>query len=155
MASGSSCSDSRLSQGRRSFAILRGVVSPKTKKKIARRTTSRGYYSTPQWRALALACKARDGERCQLCNMGRTKKRRLHAHHILFRAECENVDALWNLITLCQVCHKALHATEQPSNRWRTVPESATKAKKPLSPAGAKEGKSGEIGDITDESSVS
>jgi 5-methylcytosine-specific restriction endonuclease McrA len=48
--------------------------------------------------------------------MGRTKKRRLHAHHILFRAE-GGEDALWNLITLCGSCHKALHAAERAAIR--------------------------------------
>jgi len=50
----------------------------------------------------------RDGYQCQKC---KTKKGKLHVHHIVFRSN-GGTDAPSNLITLCEDCHDRLHNGE-------------------------------------------
>ena len=52
------------------------------------------------------ACLSRDNYTCQHC---KAKKGTLHAHHIVYRSQGGS-DDLDNLITLCEGCHKDLHA---------------------------------------------
>lgn len=52
------------------------------------------------------ACFVRDNYTCQCC---KTKKGKLNAHHIVYRC-LGGADTLENLITLCEKCHKKLHA---------------------------------------------
>lgn len=47
----------------------------------------------------------RDGYQCKKC---KTKKGKLHVHHIVFRSN-GGTNAPNNLITLCESCHKKLH----------------------------------------------
>lgn len=47
----------------------------------------------------------RDGYQCQKC---KTKKGKLHTHHIIFRSN-GGTDTPDNLITLCEECHEKLH----------------------------------------------
>jgi hypothetical protein len=47
----------------------------------------------------------RDGYQCQKC---KTKKDKLHVHHIVFRSK-GGTDTPSNLITLCEGCHDKLH----------------------------------------------
>ena len=49
----------------------------------------------------------RDSYTCQICK-GKSKDKKLHVHHIVFRSEGGS-DAPINLITLCETCHEALH----------------------------------------------
>lgn len=49
----------------------------------------------------------RDNHTCQHCK-GKSKDKRLHVHHIIFRSNNGSDDAL-NLITLCKTCHDKLH----------------------------------------------
>ncbi|NVM01097.1 MAG: HNH endonuclease [Candidatus Helarchaeota archaeon] len=49
----------------------------------------------------------RDNYRCQYCK-GKSKDRKLHCHHIIFR-EQGGSDNPENLIVLCKTCHLALH----------------------------------------------
>jgi hypothetical protein len=48
----------------------------------------------------------RDKFRCQI--PGCIARGNLHAHHVVFRSR-QGDDAEWNLITICDVCHRALH----------------------------------------------
>lgn len=50
---------------------------------------------------------ARDGYKCQHCK-GKTRVTRLEVHHIQFKSE-NGSDEHENLITLCKVCHDAVH----------------------------------------------
>lgn len=52
----------------------------------------------------------RDGYECQHCK-GKSKDKRLHAHHIVFRSN-GGTDAPDNLIALCETCHGKLHSGE-------------------------------------------
>lgn len=52
------------------------------------------------------ACLNRDNYTCKCC---KTKKGTLHVHHIVYRSN-GGADTLDNLITLCEECHKKLHA---------------------------------------------
>lgn len=54
---------------------------------------------------LRIACLMRDGYSCQQCGK---QKGPLQAHHIVYR-EHEGKDALANLLTLCEQCHKQVH----------------------------------------------
>lgn len=49
----------------------------------------------------------RDGWRCRYQGCG--VRANLHVHHLWFRSQ-QGPDEDWNLITLCNVCHVALHA---------------------------------------------
>jgi hypothetical protein len=60
-----------------------------------------GYGNT---RAFVLS---RDGYFCRHCK-GKSKDRRLHVHHIVFRSEGES-DEAENLATLCKSCHDKVH----------------------------------------------
>lgn len=46
----------------------------------------------------------RDTFRCRYCNY----RNNLHVHHIVFRSE-QGPDETWNLVTLCNDCHEAVH----------------------------------------------
>ena len=52
------------------------------------------------------ACFVRDNYTCQCC---KTKNGKLNAHHIVYKS-LGGADTLENLITLCEKCHKKLHA---------------------------------------------
>jgi len=54
---------------------------------------------------LRMACLMRDGYSCQQCGKSNM---RLEAHHIIFQ-EQGGKDALTNLLTLCETCHKGVH----------------------------------------------
>lgn len=49
----------------------------------------------------------RDGYKCQYCK-GKHKDSKLEVHHIIYRSQGGS-DEAENLITLCHICHKALH----------------------------------------------
>lgn len=49
----------------------------------------------------------RDNYICQYCK-GKSKDKRLHCHHIIFKIN-NGSDEAENLIVLCKTCHKALH----------------------------------------------
>ena len=57
------------------------------------------------------ACLNRDDYTCQCC---KTKKGTLHAHHVIYRSQ-GGADTLDNLVTLCEECHRKLHAGELKS----------------------------------------
>lgn len=57
-----------------------------------------------RYKQLVCGVMLRDKYRCRLC--GRSSG--LHAHHIIFRSASGD-DALYNLITLCFLCHDAVH----------------------------------------------
>ena len=64
---------------------------------------------------LRLQVLRRDSWRCQYC--GATSN--LEVHHQQFRSHCGS-DSEENLITLCSVCHAAIHSSRQrTSNRDR------------------------------------
>jgi hypothetical protein len=52
----------------------------------------------------------RDEYSCQKCS-GKKKDKRLHVHHIVFRSK-GGTNSPDNLVTLCEICHKNLHANE-------------------------------------------
>ncbi len=60
---------------------------------------------TEEYRALCRSVLDRDGWKCRVCGY----RNNLACHHIIFRSEC-GVDESWNLVTLCQIHHDAVHA---------------------------------------------
>jgi 5-methylcytosine-specific restriction endonuclease McrA len=64
----------------------------------------------------------RDGHACQKC---KSKKTKLHVHHIKFRSN-GGTDTPDNLITLCESCHKKLHASEFSFKPKRSKTKHAT-----------------------------
>ena len=71
------------------------------------------------YKALCRDVLDRDGWRCRnpRCNM----RNGLHVHHVQFRSE-GGVDESWNLLTLCALCHEAIHRYELfisvPEDSW-------------------------------------
>lgn len=58
--------------------------------------------------------KKRDFYRCQLlgfANVGNHSSM-MHAHHVIYLSE-NGVDELWNLITLCDNCHRLVHSNKR------------------------------------------
>ena len=62
-------------------------------------------YTGWRWRTIAAARRAWDGHRCTRC--GATAGP-LHVHHRRPVSAGGN-HALWNLVTLCVMCHEAVH----------------------------------------------
>ena len=64
----------------------------------------------------------RDGFTCQHC---KTKKGKLHVHHIIFRSN-GGTDSPENLITLCEGCHDKLHKGEFEIKGKKSITKHAT-----------------------------
>ena len=64
----------------------------------------------------------RDGYQCQKC---KTKKGKLHVHHIVFRSN-DGTDVSSNLIVLCSDCHDKLHNGEFEIKGTRSKTKHAT-----------------------------
>lgn len=57
----------------------------------------------------------RDSNQCQICGLGLPVPHGgLHVHHIIHRSK-GGVDALENLVTLCDLCHMVTHDHMAPS----------------------------------------
>lgn len=54
----------------------------------------------------------RDMMMCQLCG----SRCNLHIHHILYRSQLRNGHFEWNLILLCERCHRIAHSDK---NKWQ------------------------------------
>lgn len=57
------------------------------------------------WREITIAVYKRDGWRCRHC---RSMSDGITPHHIVFRSQ-GGKDTLDNLLTLCFICHRAVH----------------------------------------------
>lgn len=59
------------------------------------------------------AARKRDFYKCQLIGLANTGKHTsaLHVHHIIYLSQ-NGVDELWNLITLCDHCHRVVHSNK-------------------------------------------
>lgn len=60
--------------------------------------------SPDEYKALTRIVFSRDGWRCIVCK----SRCHLHAHHIIFRSD-GGEDVSWNLATVCNSCHDAIH----------------------------------------------
>jgi hypothetical protein len=78
------------------------ISNPEVKKWDYQKGNQKGFYNV---KAYILN---RDEYRCQKC---KTKKGKLHVHHIVFRSN-GGTDTPDNLITLCEECHTKLHNGE-------------------------------------------
>lgn len=67
-------------------------------------------YSKSEWKTMIRKILARDGYRCQICGAEHKDGRKLVIHHLL-PVSCfpEFIDKEWNLVTLCDKCHKKIH----------------------------------------------
>lgn len=61
-------------------------------------------YDDVDWRKLAAAVKARDGNKCRICR----STKQLQVHHILPLSR-GGTNSQLNLITLCHACHEKRH----------------------------------------------
>lgn len=72
-------------------------------------------YHTHAWHLRRDEVRERDGWRCIDCARPRSKTVRLHAHHLVSRADwgdrSGHPDDATNLVTLCTGCHKKRHPT--------------------------------------------
>lgn len=57
-----------------------------------------------EYHALCQIVLTRDEFKCRHCGM----RSELHIHHVQFRS-AQGPDEAWNLCTLCEQCHSALH----------------------------------------------
>lgn len=53
---------------------------------------------------LAIECFRRDGWKCRHCR----NRNGLHPHHVIYKSK-GGQDVLNNLLTLCFICHEAIH----------------------------------------------
>lgn len=61
-----------------------------------------------EYKALCLKVLERDGFRCR--NPRCQYRNNLSVHHVVYRSE-QGEDSSWNLLTLCEKCHDAIHKT--------------------------------------------
>ena len=61
---------------------------------------------TYEWLAVRRKVLKRDRQRWQRCR----SRRKLHVHHIIPAAVGRFIYALWNLVTLCESCHRWVHS---------------------------------------------
>jgi len=67
-------------------------------------------YSRSEWRELNKRILKRDNYQCQLCGAKHTQGNRLVVHHRYpISSFPEFIDKEWNLVTVCEECHKKLH----------------------------------------------
>lgn len=78
------------------------ISNPEVKKWDYQKGNQKGFYNVKTY------ILNRDEYRCQKC---KTKKGKLHVHHIVFRSN-GGTDTPDNLITLCEECHTKLHNGE-------------------------------------------
>lgn len=88
------------------------VAEPK-----ARTKRSRLVLPPKEYKAVCTKVHQRDKWRCAVPQCRRRSA--LHAHHILYRSHGGD-DADWNLITLCDTCHRAVH------DRWMILVDKVT-----------------------------
>ena len=92
------------------------ISNPKVRRWDYQKGSQKGFYNV---KAYVLH---RDGHQCQKC---KTKKGKLHVHHIIFRSN-GGTDTPSNLITLCPSCHDKLHNGEFEIKGIRSKTKHAT-----------------------------
>ena len=92
------------------------ISNPDVKRWDYQKGSQKGFYNV---KAYVLN---RDGYQCQKC---KTKKGKLHIHHIVFRSK-GGTDTPSNLVTLCEGCHKKLHNGEFEIEGVRSKTKHAT-----------------------------
>ena len=95
-----------------------------------------GPYHTHAWHRQRDAARERDGWRCVDCGKPRSADVRLHAHHLISRADWGDrpghPDDIANLVTVCTGCHKKRHPrTGRPWSPKRRAAHEARKAGAP------------------------
>ena len=65
---------------------------------------SRLVLTPKEYKELCHRVMTRDGWKCRVCK----RRQALHCHHIVFRSHGGD-DAEWNLLTICNNCHDAVH----------------------------------------------
>lgn len=76
-------------------------------------------YAGHAWKAVVKAVYARDGYRCQRCNVGHDPGVKLHAHHLKPWAGNPDLRSeLSNISTLCCDCHRWVHSRENKGKEW-------------------------------------
>lgn len=98
-----------------SFDIAK-ISNPDVKRWDYQNGNQKGFYNV---KAYVLH---RDGYQCQKC---KTKKGKLHVHHIIFRSN-RGTDTPSNLIVLCESCHDKLHKGEFEINGKHSKTKHAT-----------------------------
>lgn len=68
------------------------------------------FYKTPKWKSLRESILMRDKYMCQYCKRFGKHVQADHVHHILPREFFPQYSYTpWNLISLCNKCHEAMH----------------------------------------------
>lgn len=94
-------------------AQTRGVFKESNNQQKIKRPRDK---NNPSWGTIRKRILHRDESRCRICN----KDYELHVHHIDYNRK-NNIEK--NLVTLCSVCHKALHDEEyKPSEHPNQKP---------------------------------
>jgi len=86
-------------------------------------------YYGPNWKRQARRTRARDGHRCQRCDIDEANlSKKLAVHHVIpirtFERDFRRANALRNLVSLCPPCHKFLEWHEDQMTEflasWQT-----------------------------------
>lgn len=83
--------------------------------KAAHKSKTKKKLPEPKSRTLAKTkAKKRDFYKCQLVGFTNNghHSNMMHAHHIIYLSQ-NGTDELWNLITLCDVCHRMVHTNKR------------------------------------------
>lgn len=62
------------------------------------------YLASPEWEARRETVLERDGHKCKVCE----SVEKLHVHHLTYERKFN--EPLYDLVTLCELCHKIAHA---------------------------------------------
>lgn len=76
------------------------------KKSRNRRREYMSYINSPEWNKIRQAVLKRDGYKCTKCG---TDNFILHVHHLTYDHFAQEENYLSDLITLCEICHNAIH----------------------------------------------
>lgn len=70
------------------------------------------YLKSDEWRSIAESRLKIDNYRCVCCGTAGTVKNPLEIHHLSYRYIGQEQSRIYeDLVTLCHVCHKAIHRT--------------------------------------------
>lgn len=96
--------------------IKKPLKKPKAKQRDEEYLKYKRYIRSKAFREVKRVVEERDEHKCRVCG-STNEERALTCHHITYEHLYSEMEHLEDVITLCSVCHKAIHSS--PSNYKR------------------------------------
>lgn len=96
--------------------IKKPYNKPKAKQRNEEYLKYRTYIKSKEFKEIKRRVEERDNYKCRVCGSN-NEERTLTCHHITYKHLYNEKEYLEDLITLCNICHKAIHSA--PSNYKR------------------------------------